>query len=395
MKLIDFGVSKFSRPFKEGEHRMTRADAVLGTPCYMSPEQARGASETDVRSDIYSCGVILFESVTGRLPFEGETFNDLMFKIALSDAPSPLELRADARSRRSRRIIGTRHARAIRTPASRRRRSSPTRSTRGCARTTSPTPCPSRAAATRRDGFSAPTLRATRPRDTPPWRSTRRSTRPRHGQDAAPTSRGRARRRRPPSNSGAASRGAIVAIGAAAIVALGIGIATMVDRTRRRPGRAAGSLAPVQTAPGTGRRGGALGRGRSPSPGRGPRPVDPDPRLPDSPPSAAASHRKPEPRESAAAPAGNAPRTRRRPPELDLETEGRSSIHWFRSWLLRAQLERQALAQRYALWFPVTVDGTTQQMWAVCKDVSAGGILISGTASTAGLGVTSSRSASA
>jgi serine/threonine protein kinase len=91
VKLIDFGVSKFSRPFKEGEHRMTRANAVLGTPCYMSPEQARGASETDVRSDIYSCGVILFESVTGRLPFEGESFNDLMFKIALSDAPSVLE----------------------------------------------------------------------------------------------------------------------------------------------------------------------------------------------------------------------------------------------------------------------------------------------------------------
>jgi serine/threonine protein kinase len=92
VKLIDFGISKFSRPFAEGEHRMTRADAVLGTPCYMSPEQARGARETDVRSDIYSCGVILYESVTGKLPFEGETFNDLMFKIALSDAPSPLTI---------------------------------------------------------------------------------------------------------------------------------------------------------------------------------------------------------------------------------------------------------------------------------------------------------------
>jgi serine/threonine-protein kinase len=88
VKLIDFGVSKFSRPFKEGEHRMTRANAVLGTPCYMSPEQARGASETDVRSDIYSCGVMLFESVTGHLPFDGESFNDLMFKIALEDAPN-------------------------------------------------------------------------------------------------------------------------------------------------------------------------------------------------------------------------------------------------------------------------------------------------------------------
>ncbi|HEX3770047.1 MAG TPA: serine/threonine-protein kinase [Polyangiaceae bacterium] len=90
VKLIDFGISKFSRRFTEGEQRMTRADAVLGTPVYMSPEQARGARETDVRSDIYSCGVILYESVTGRVPFDGDSFNDLMFKIALSDAPSPL-----------------------------------------------------------------------------------------------------------------------------------------------------------------------------------------------------------------------------------------------------------------------------------------------------------------
>jgi len=90
VKLIDFGISKFSRSFEGNEQRMTRADAVLGTPCYMSPEQARGAAKTDVRSDIYSCGVILYEAVTGRLPFEGTSFNDLMFKIALSDAPSPL-----------------------------------------------------------------------------------------------------------------------------------------------------------------------------------------------------------------------------------------------------------------------------------------------------------------
>jgi eukaryotic-like serine/threonine-protein kinase len=92
VKLIDFGISKFSRPFLEGEIRVTRADTVLGTPCYMSPEQARGAQETDERSDIYSCGVILYEAVTGRLPFEAQSFNELMFKIALEDAPSPLLL---------------------------------------------------------------------------------------------------------------------------------------------------------------------------------------------------------------------------------------------------------------------------------------------------------------
>jgi eukaryotic-like serine/threonine-protein kinase len=92
VKLIDFGISKFTRPFHDGEMRMTRADAIFGTPCYMSPEQARGAVQADVRSDIYSCGVILFEAVTGKLPFEADSFNDLMFKIALSDAPSPLTL---------------------------------------------------------------------------------------------------------------------------------------------------------------------------------------------------------------------------------------------------------------------------------------------------------------
>src|SRR6476659_6131112 len=78
VKLIDFGVSKFAQ--SPDGHRTTRAGSLLGTPCYMSPEQARGRGEADIRSDIYACGVILFEAVTGKLPFTGETFNDLMFK---------------------------------------------------------------------------------------------------------------------------------------------------------------------------------------------------------------------------------------------------------------------------------------------------------------------------
>jgi serine/threonine-protein kinase len=90
VKLIDFGVSKFSN--LDTALRATRAGSLLGTPCYMSPEQARGRAEADVRSDIYACGVIMYESVTGKLPFEAETFNDLMFKIALSEPPSPMSL---------------------------------------------------------------------------------------------------------------------------------------------------------------------------------------------------------------------------------------------------------------------------------------------------------------
>lgn len=91
VKLIDFGVSKFVNLGPEAS-RVTRAGALIGTPCYLAPEQARGLGEVDVRSDVYACGVILYEAVTGRVPYEGDNFNDLLFKIALSDPPSPRSL---------------------------------------------------------------------------------------------------------------------------------------------------------------------------------------------------------------------------------------------------------------------------------------------------------------
>ncbi|MBK8256684.1 MAG: protein kinase [Polyangiaceae bacterium] len=88
VKVLDFGVSKFN--VLDSDMSMTKTGAVMGTPYYMSPEQARGA-KIDHRSDLYSVGVVMYQAVTGRLPFNAETFNELVFKIALEN-PEPAEL---------------------------------------------------------------------------------------------------------------------------------------------------------------------------------------------------------------------------------------------------------------------------------------------------------------
>jgi len=85
VKLVDFGVSKFSAT--DGEFSMTRTGAVMGTPYYMSPEQARGQA-VDHRSDLYAIGVVAYQAVTGHVPFQAETFNELIFKISSSRSRS-------------------------------------------------------------------------------------------------------------------------------------------------------------------------------------------------------------------------------------------------------------------------------------------------------------------
>jgi serine/threonine-protein kinase len=89
MKIVDFGISKFNSLTGEAGG-MTKTGAVMGTPYYMSPEQARATNEVDERSDVYSLGVVLYEAVTGAVPFNGNTLTELMFKIVFEEPPHPL-----------------------------------------------------------------------------------------------------------------------------------------------------------------------------------------------------------------------------------------------------------------------------------------------------------------
>ena len=91
VKLLDFGISKIIGAM-DTEERLTATGAVLGTPYYMSPEQTVGRSDVDHRIDIYSMGVILYECVTGRVPFKGKHAFALVNKILHGRVAPPSDL---------------------------------------------------------------------------------------------------------------------------------------------------------------------------------------------------------------------------------------------------------------------------------------------------------------
>ncbi len=86
-KVLDFGIAKSATSSLDGSN--TKTGAMLGTPYYMSPEQAQGIKAVDHRSDLWSLGVIVFQALTGRLPFESEALGDLLVKIIVAPQPMP------------------------------------------------------------------------------------------------------------------------------------------------------------------------------------------------------------------------------------------------------------------------------------------------------------------
>jgi serine/threonine-protein kinase len=95
VKVLDFGISKFKDEGEGGGHSMTRTGTRMGTPYYMSAEQAEGKKDVDHRADIYALGVMVFRALTGVYPFDDESFPMLILKICTAPPPSLRHYRPD------------------------------------------------------------------------------------------------------------------------------------------------------------------------------------------------------------------------------------------------------------------------------------------------------------
>jgi serine/threonine-protein kinase len=97
VKVVDFGVSKAVHASDEGPEwqRLTRTGMVLGTPLYMSPEQARGGDDVDARADIWAVGVMLYECLTGEVPFRASNYLGVISQVLTVQAVSLSRLRPE------------------------------------------------------------------------------------------------------------------------------------------------------------------------------------------------------------------------------------------------------------------------------------------------------------
>jgi hypothetical protein len=96
VKVLDFGISKLAESAANQAPGLTSTTTVMGTPCFMSPEQLRSTRDVDARADIWSMGAILHALMTGTPPYDGESNADVSAKI-IRDLPTPLRrLRPDA-----------------------------------------------------------------------------------------------------------------------------------------------------------------------------------------------------------------------------------------------------------------------------------------------------------
>jgi eukaryotic-like serine/threonine-protein kinase len=94
-KLLDFGLARFTDSERWGKHEtVTEQGTVLGTPAYMPPEQGFGA-RADMRSDVYSAGIVIFELFTGGVPFTGESRASIIRAHALAPVPAMTEARPE------------------------------------------------------------------------------------------------------------------------------------------------------------------------------------------------------------------------------------------------------------------------------------------------------------
>ncbi|MGH7436281.1 MAG: serine/threonine protein kinase, partial [Polyangiaceae bacterium] len=97
IKVLDFGISKMGvgtggpQSSTGRDVSMTRTTAIMGSPLYMSPEQMQSSKQVDTRSDIWALGVILYELVAGKTPFDADVVTELVIKIA-TQPPAPLRM---------------------------------------------------------------------------------------------------------------------------------------------------------------------------------------------------------------------------------------------------------------------------------------------------------------